>query len=78
MTTRANIPDKDNWGKLKIILKCVLQSMYLPLILRNDNLEHTKRYAYASYIIDWEFNENTWYIMIKVKVNVVNIPKRKI
>ncbi len=38
LTTRVNSPDKDDWGKLKRVLKYLNGTKYLKLNLRVDNL----------------------------------------
>ena len=46
---KSKNPNRDNWGKLKQILKYVCGSIYLPLIPRVDGLKILKWYVDASY-----------------------------
>jgi hypothetical protein len=45
LTTRVKRPDKDNWGKLKQVLKYLNCTRYLKLRLNVDNLGMLKWYV---------------------------------
>jgi hypothetical protein len=44
LTARGKTPDKDYWGKLKQVLKYLIQTKYLKLKLSIDNLGLLKWY----------------------------------
>ena len=62
---------------MKRLLKYVQRFMHLTFILRADYHNIIKWYVDESYTTHKEYNGNTGGIMIKVKVNVVIIPKKK-
>ena len=43
LTTRVNIPDKDDWGKMKILLKCLKGKIHMKLMLP----------VYSMYMVIW-------------------------
>ena len=52
---RAKIPDEDDWGKLKCILKYLNGTKYLKLRLTVENLAVLKWYCgYGSQYVHWD------------------------
>jgi hypothetical protein len=49
LTVRLRFPDKDNWGKIKRMLKYVRGTVYIPLILRAESLIIIKWWVDASF-----------------------------
>ncbi len=54
LTTRVKNPDKDDWGKLKRVLKYLNRMRYLKLKLSVDNLGILKWYVDGSHNIHWD------------------------
>ena len=54
LTTRVKIPDEDNWGKLKRVLKYLNGTKYLKLRLTVDNLVVLKWYVDGSHNVHWD------------------------
>jgi hypothetical protein len=54
LTTRVKSPDKDDWGKLKQVLKYLNGTKYLKLRLCVDNLGLLKWFADASHNMHWD------------------------
>lgn len=53
-TTRAKSPDKDDWGKLKCVLKYINGTKYLKLRLAVNNLSLLKWYVDRSHNAHWD------------------------
>ncbi len=53
-TTRVKCPDKDDWGKLKQVLKYLNGTKYLRLNLSVDDLGLLKWYVDASHNVHWD------------------------
>ncbi len=53
-TTRVKSPDKDDWGKLKRVLKYLNGTKYLKLRLSVDNLGLLKGFVEASHNTHWD------------------------
>ena len=51
---RVKSPDKDDWGKLKHVLKYLNGTKYLKLRLTMDNLSMSKWYFDGSHNVHWE------------------------
>ena len=51
LTTRVRIPDENDWGQLKRILRYVRRKTNPPLILRSDSLTVIKLWVDASYVV---------------------------
>ena len=51
LTTRVLDPNKDNWGKLRRVLRYLKQNPSLPLILEADNLSLIHWYVDASFAV---------------------------
>jgi hypothetical protein len=54
LTTRVKSPDKDDWGKLKRVLKYLNGTKYLKLRLTVDNLSMLKWYVDGSHNAHWD------------------------
>jgi hypothetical protein len=54
LTTRVKSPDKDDWGKLKRVLKYLNRTRYLKLNLSVDNLGVLKWYIDGAHNIHWD------------------------
>jgi hypothetical protein len=54
LTTRVKSPDKDDWGKLKRVLKYLNGTKYLQLKLSVDNLGMLKWYVDGSHNVHWD------------------------
>ncbi len=54
LTTRVKSPDKDDWGKLKHVLKYLNRTKYLKLKLSMDNLGHLKWCVDGSHNVHWD------------------------
>jgi hypothetical protein len=54
LTTRVKKPDKDNWGKLKRVLKYLNGTKYLKLNVGVDNLGMPKWYIDGSHNVHWD------------------------
>ena len=54
LTTRVKCPDKDNWGKLKRVLKYLNGMKYLKLNLSVDNLGVLKCFVDGSHNVHWD------------------------
>ncbi len=54
LTRRVKNPDKDNWGKLKQLLKHLNGTRYLKLKLCVDNLGILKWYVDGSHNVHWD------------------------
>ncbi len=54
LTTRVKSPDKDDWGKLKHMLKYLNGTKYLKLRLTVDNLSMLKWYVDGSHNAHWD------------------------
>ena len=52
--TRVKSPDKDDWGKLKRVLKYLNRTKYLKLKLSMDNLGLLKWYVDGSHNVHWD------------------------
>jgi N-acetylglucosamine kinase-like BadF-type ATPase len=59
MTTRVKSPDKDNWIKLKRLLKYTRGTIYMPLVLRADILNIVKWWVDASYATHGDYRGHT-------------------
>ena len=49
LTTISKIPDEDNWGNLKIVLKYLKGNKHMKLTLRVDSLSVVSLWIDASY-----------------------------
>ncbi len=58
LTTRVKNPDKDNWGKLKRVLKYLNGTKYLKLKLSVDGLGMLKWYVDGSQNVHWDCKEH--------------------
>ncbi len=54
LTTRVKHPDKDDWGKLKQVLKYLNGTRYLELKLSMNNLGMLKWYMDISHNVHWD------------------------
>jgi hypothetical protein len=54
LTTRVKSPDKDDWGKLKRVLKYLNGTKYLKLKLSVDNLGLLKWYVNGLHNVNWD------------------------
>jgi hypothetical protein len=54
LTTRVKNPDKDNWGKLKQVLKYLNGAKFLKLTLTVENLGMLKWYVDGAHNIHWD------------------------
>jgi hypothetical protein len=54
LTTRVKCPDKDDWGKLKRVLKYLNDTRYLKLKLSMDNPGMLKWYMDGSHNVHWD------------------------
>jgi hypothetical protein len=54
LTTRVKTPDKDNWGKLKRVLKYLNGTKYLRLKISIEDLEILKWYMDESHNTHWD------------------------
>ncbi len=54
LTTRVKNPEKDNWGKLKRVLKYLNGTRYLKLKLSMDSLTMLKWYVDGSHNMHWD------------------------
>ena len=54
LTTRVKSPDKDDWGKLKCMLKYLNGTKYLKLRLTVDNMSVLKWYVDGSHNVHWD------------------------
>jgi hypothetical protein len=54
LTTRVRDPGKDDWGKLKRVLKYLNGTRYLKLNLSIDNLGVLKRFVDGSHNVHWD------------------------
>ena len=54
LTTRVKSPDKDNWGKLKRVLKYLNGTKYLKLSISVENLGILKWYVDGSHCVHWD------------------------
>jgi hypothetical protein len=54
LTTRVKSPDKDDWGKLKCVLKYLNRTKYLKLKLSVVNLGLLKWYVDGSHNVHWD------------------------
>jgi hypothetical protein len=54
LTTRVKSPDKDDWGKLKRVLKYLNRTKYLKLKLSVDNLGLLKWYVDGLHNVHWD------------------------
>jgi hypothetical protein len=54
LMTRVKSPDKDDWGKLKCVLKYLNGTKYLKLKLSVNNLGLLKWYLYGSHNVHWD------------------------
>lgn len=61
--TQVKDPDKDNWGKLKRVLKYLKCTIYFPLILAADSLSFIRWWVEASFIVHMDCKEQTGAIM---------------
>jgi hypothetical protein len=80
LTTRVKSPDKDDWGKLKQVLKYLNGTKYLKLKLTKDNLGVLKWYVDGSHNAHWDCRGHggavftlgrgaTWSYSRKLKLN---------
>ncbi len=54
LATRVKIPNKDDLGKLKQVLKCLNRTSHLKLKLSEDYLGLLKRYVDGSHNVNWD------------------------
>jgi len=54
LTTRVKSPDKDDWGKLKRVLKYLNGTKYLKLSISVENLGILKCYVDGSHDVHWD------------------------
>ena len=54
LTTRVKVPDKDDWGKLKRVLKHLNGTSYLKLKMSLDDLGLLKCYVDGSHNMHWD------------------------
>ncbi len=54
LTTRVKSPDKDDWGKLKRVLKYLNGTKYLKLSISVENLGILKWYVDGSHNVHWD------------------------
>ncbi len=54
LTTRVKRPDKDDWGKLKRVLKYLNGTKYLKLKLNLDDLGLLKWYVDGLHNVHWD------------------------
>ncbi len=54
LSTRVKPPDKDDWGKLKQVLKYLNGTRYLKLKLSVDNLGMLNWYVDSSHNMHWD------------------------
>ena len=54
LTTRVKAPNKDNWGKLKRVLKYLNDTKFLKLTLSVENLGMLKWYVDGSHNVHWD------------------------
>ena len=54
LTTRVKAPDKDDWGKLKRVLKYLNGTKFLKLTLSVENLGMLKWYVDGSHNVHWD------------------------
>ena len=59
LTTRVRRPDKDDWGKIKRILKYLKGTRSLALRLSVDNMSFSVWFVDASHAIHWDCRGQT-------------------
>ena len=59
LTTRVKAPDKDDWGKLKRVLKYLWGTRYMKLTLTVDNLHTLRWWVDAGYGVHWDLKGRT-------------------
>ena len=74
--TKVKILDKDDWGKLKRLLKYLSGRVYLPLLLHADNLTLVIGYFKASYTAHKYFRGHTRAVITLHKGAVIIMTKK--
>jgi hypothetical protein len=77
LTTRVKEPDEDDWSKLKRLLKYIRGTIYMPLILRVDNLNVIKWWVDASYATHGECREHTGAMMSLGHGAIIGMSKKQ-
>ncbi len=63
LTTRVKKPDKDDWGKLKRLLRYLRATRHMKLRLSIDNVSFIKWWVDASYNVHWDCKGHTGAMM---------------
>jgi hypothetical protein len=77
LTTRVKSPDKDDWTKLKRLLKYTRGMIYMPLILRADKLNIVKWWVDASYAAHGDCKWHTGATMSMGTGSITGISKKQ-
>jgi hypothetical protein len=63
LCTRTRAPDKDDWGKLKRVLKYSYGTRHMKLCLTVENLENSTWWVDASYAVHWDSRSHMGMVM---------------
>jgi hypothetical protein len=77
LTTRVKEPDEDDWSKLKRLLKYIRGTIYMPLILRVDNLNVIKWWVDASYATHGDCRGHTGVMMSLGRGAIIGMSKKQ-
>jgi hypothetical protein len=77
LTTRVKEPDEDEWSKLKRLLKYIGGTIYIPLILRVDNLNVIKWWVDASYATHGDCRGHTGAMMSLGRGAIIGMSKKQ-
>jgi hypothetical protein len=77
LTTRVKEPDEDDWSKLKRLLKYIRGTIYMPLILRVDNLNVIKWWVDASYATHEDCQGHTGAMMSLGRGAIIGMSKKQ-
>jgi hypothetical protein len=77
LTTRVKQPDEDNWNKLKWLLKYIHGKIFMPLILRADNLSIIKWWVVASYATHGDCQGHTGAMMSLGRGSIIGMSKKQ-
>jgi hypothetical protein len=77
LTTRVKQPDKDDWGKLKRLIKYIHGTVYMPLILKADSLIVIKWWVDASYVTHGDCRGHTGATMSLGRGSIIGMSKKQ-
>jgi hypothetical protein len=77
LTTRVRTPDEDDWLKLKRVLRYIRSTIYLPLILRADNLNVIKWWVDVSFTTHDNCRGHTGWTMSLGKGSMTSMSKKQ-